>query len=400
MDASVALTRIDTKETTTMDKIRTWLGRCLLVIGVTGCLAGPALGQDTIKVGLIDPMTGGSSFYGQSLLRGAQLAVDEANAAGGVLGKKLELVVEDDRSVPADGTSAAIKLITRDNVVAILGTFNSSVSLAVGDVARRYGVPQVITSAVADPITDKNDPAKPWVFRASSRSSDQAVAIVHYMLDVRKAKTIAVLEEATDFGTGCGAEVKKEADRRALRVLSTERFNPGETNFYSVVTKLRALAPDGVVICGLITEGAQVLRQARDLGFQATFMGNTAFNNDKLLELAKEAAEGMVANATYEATSKRKAAREFTEKYRAKFNEFPQYTAAQGYDAALVLIDALKRAGSPDREKVRAALQATRNLPRVESGPLTFDAKGQARDFKFSYVSFRGGKRLLIYEPE
>jgi branched-chain amino acid transport system substrate-binding protein len=372
----------------------------LAAVGLALLGAAPARAQETIKVGLIDPLTGGSSFYGQSLLRGAQLAIDEANAKGGVLGKKLELVVEDDRSVPADGTSAAIKLITRDNVVAILGTFNSSVSLAVGDVARRYGVPQIITSAVADPITDKNDPAKPWVFRASSRSSDQAVAIVGYLADVRKAKNTVLLEDATDFGVGCGTEVKKEAERRGIKVLGTERFNPGESNFYSVITKLRAMAPESVVICGLITEGAQILRQSKDLGFQATFIGNTAFNNDKLLELAKDAAEGMVANATYEATSKRAAAREFTEKYRAKFGDFPQYTAAQGYDAAVVLIDALKRAGSADREKVRAALQATRNLSRVESGPLTFDAKGQAKDFKFSYVEFRGGKRVLIYEPE
>jgi branched-chain amino acid transport system substrate-binding protein len=362
--------------------------------------AAPATAQETIKVGLIDPLTGGSSFYGQSLLRGAQLAVDEANAKGGVLGRRVELVVEDDRSVPADGTSAAIKLITRDNVVAILGTFNSSVSLAVGDVARRYGVAQVITSAVADAITEKNDPAKPWVFRASSRSSDQAVAIVGYLADVGKVKNAAILEDATDFGVGCGTEVKKEAERRGLKVVGTERFNPGETNFYSIITKLRAMAPESVVICGLITEGAQVLRQSQDLGLKTTFIGNTAFNNDKLLELAKDAAEGMVANATYEATSKRAAAREFTEKYRAKFNEFPQYTAAQGYDAAVVLMDAVRRAGGVDREKVRAALQATRGLSRVESGPLTFDPKGQAKDFKFSYVQFKGGKRVLIYEPE
>jgi branched-chain amino acid transport system substrate-binding protein len=362
--------------------------------------AGPALAQDTIKVGLIDPLTGGSSFYGQSLQRGAQMAIDEANARGGVLGKKLQLLAEDDRAVPADGTSAAIKLITRDNVVAVLGTFNSSVALAVGDVARRYGVPQIITSAVADAITDKNDPAKPWVFRASSRSSDQGAAIVHYLADVRKAKSMAVLEESTDYGVGCGNEVRKEAERKGLKVLTTERYNHGETNFFSVVTKLRAMSPDSVVICGLVTEGAQILRQAKDLGLQATFMGNTAFNNDKLLELAKDAAEGMVANGTYEAESKRPAARAFTEKYKAKFGDFPQFTAAQGYDAALVLIDAIKRAGSTDREKVRAAIASTKNLPRVESGPLSFDARGQAENFKFSYVQFKGGKRVLIYEPE
>jgi branched-chain amino acid transport system substrate-binding protein len=151
-----------------------------------------AVGQSgTIKIGLIDPLTGGSSSYGQSLQRGVQLPLDEANAKGGVLGRKLELLSEDDRSVPAEVTSAAIKLITRDTVVAILGTFNRSVSLAVGDVARRYGVPQVITSAVADTITDKNDPAKPWVFRGSSRNSDQGVAIVHYLNEVSNAKTIA-----------------------------------------------------------------------------------------------------------------------------------------------------------------------------------------------------------------
>lgn len=386
--------------TTRRAAVLTVLSALLGLIALAPLGAVPAAAQETIKVGLIDPLTGGSSFYGQSLLRGAQLAIDEANAKGGVLGKKIELVVEDDRSVPADGTSAAIKLITRDNVVAILGTFNSSVSLAVGDVARRYGVPQIITSAVADSITEKNDPAKPFVFRASSRSSDQAVAIVGYLVDVAKVKNAVLLEDATDFGTSCGGEVKKDAERRGLKILGTERFNPGETNFYSVLTKVRAMTPESVVICGLITEGAQILRQAQDLGLKSVFIGNTAFNNDKLLELAKDASEGMVANATYEATSKRAAAREFTEKYRAKFNEFPQYTAAQGYDAALALIDAIKRAGAPDREKIRAALASTKNLSRVESGPLTFDPKGQAKDFKFSYVQFKGGKRVLVYEPE
>ena len=126
-------------------------GALLLTLGAIW----PAAAQETIKVGLIDPLTGNASFYGQSLQKGAQLAFEEANARGGVLGKKLELISEDDRCVPADGTSAAIKLITRDNVAAILGTFCSSVSLAVGDVVRRYGVPQIITSAIADAITEK-----------------------------------------------------------------------------------------------------------------------------------------------------------------------------------------------------------------------------------------------------
>jgi branched-chain amino acid transport system substrate-binding protein len=225
--------------------------------------------------------------------------------------------------------------------------------------------------------------------------------MVHYLADVKKVKTLAVLEENTDFGVGCGEEIRKQAAAKGgVKVVTSERYNQGETNFYSVVTKLRGLSPDAVVVCGLVTEGAQVLRQAKDLGLKAQFMGNTAFNNDKMLELAGPAAEGLVANATFEATSKRPIAREFAEKYRAKHGDFPQYTAAQGYDAALVLIDAIKRAGSPDREKVRAALAATRNLPRVESGPLTFDDKGQAKEFKFSYVAFQGGKRVLIYEPE
>ena len=366
---------------------------------VLGC-AWPAAAQETIKIGLIDPLTGNASFYGQSLQRGVQLAFEEANARGGVLGKKLELISEDDRCVPADGTSAAIKLITRDNVATILGTFCSSVSLAVGDVVRRYGVPQIITSAVADAITEKNEPNKGWVFRASSRSSDQAVSIVHFFAEVRKARTLAVLEENTDYGVSCGEEIRKQAARRNLKVLTSERYNQGETNFYSVVTKLRGLAPEGVSVCGLVTEGAQLLRQAKDLGLKTTFMGSTAFNNDKLLELAGAAAEGMVANATFEATSKRAVARDFAEKYKAKFGDFPQYTAAQGYDAAIVLIDAIKRAGSAERDRIRQALAATKSFNRVESGPLTFDEKGQARDFKFSYVTFQGGKRVLTFEPE
>jgi branched-chain amino acid transport system substrate-binding protein len=374
----------------------------LVMLGlVLVLLAGrPAGAQESVKLGLIDPLTGGMSFYGQSLQRGAQLAIDDANAKGGLLGKKIELTAEDDRCTPADGTSAAIKLITRDNVPAILGTFCSSVSLAVGDVARRYGVPQIITSAIANAITDKNDPAKPWVFRANSRSGDQAVAMIHYLAEFRKAKTVAILEENTDMGVSCGDEVKKEAARRGLSVATAERYNHGETNFYSMVTKLKSLAPEGIVLCGLITEGAQILRQSKDFGFKSTFIGNTGFNNDKLTELAGDAAEGVVSNATFESTSKRPIAREFIEKYRAKFGEFPQYTAAQGYDAVLVLFDAIKRAGSFDREKIRAALQTTRNLQRVESGPLTFDDHGQALGFKFSYVMFKGGKRVLIYEPE
>jgi branched-chain amino acid transport system substrate-binding protein len=274
------------------------------------------------------------------------------------------------------------------------------VSLAVGDVARRYGVPQIITSAIASSITDKNDPAKPWVFRANSRSSDQAVAMVHYLTEMRKAKSVAILEENTDMGSTCGDEVKREAGKRGLNVVAVERYTKGETNFYSMVTKLRGLNPDGVVMCSLITEGAQILRQSKDLGFKPTFIGNTGFNNDKLIELAGDSAEGFISNATFESTSKRSLARQFIESYRAKYGDFPQYTAAQGYDAALALMDAIKRAGSTDREKIRAALVGTKNLPRVESGPLTFDAQGQAMGFKFSYVAFKGGKRQLIYEPE
>jgi branched-chain amino acid transport system substrate-binding protein len=358
----------------------------------------PATANDTIKVGLVNPMTGGGSFFGDMIVKGIRLSAEEINKRGGLIGQKVELIVEDDRGLPAEGVAAAQKLINKDNVVAILGAFNSPVALAIADLARRYKVPQLTTSAVAPEITEKNAAGEPWVFRAHEQATVSSEALSRYLFDVAKIKSLAIIYENTDSGKSREEMVAKMAKQKGVPVVATEVYNHGDMDFYSSLTRIKKSNPEAIFLSGIVMEGSQILKQGKELGLKAQFVGSSGLNSDKLIELAGPGAEGFVTIGSFEPTSKKPIRVTFTNNFKAKYGVLPDNYAARGHDAMSVLADAVRRANSINRSKVREALAKTKDFQRIEAGPLTFNEKGDVIGFKNSYLTIKNGKRDYLIE--
>jgi len=381
----------------------------IFLVGVflTGCgsQAGEGTGQetgqetgsnetaDTITIGGIFPLTSGSAYQGQSFKRGISMAIDEVNGDGGVNGAELKIIFEDDKSIPTEGVNAAEKLITQDNVSAILANFNSSVTLAVRAVTEREKVVQLTPGSTADSITE---PGHPYMFRNLMPNSFQGPQLAKFVTKKLNLKNVAIIAENTDYGRSGAEQYKETAEGLGANIMAVEYYNHGDKDFYAQLTKFKNLNPDAVFIAGLITEGAQILKQARDLGLETQWLGLGGFTNDKFAELAEGAAEGMIHVSYFEpgAYEYFPESKEFVENYNEKYGMNPDMYAANGYEAAKILAEAIRMAGSGEREKIREAMTQIKDLPGI-CGPTTFDENGQASK-GLLFVRIEDGKRVPI----
>lgn len=361
-------------------------------------LATAAGAADPVKIGVILPFTGGSSIASSEIWNGITLALEEANGAGGVLGRKIELVKEDDESVPTKGVTAAQKLITRDKVVALLGTYNSAVALPASDVARKAKIPMVTGGSTAVSVTKANTPGDPWFFRHFPGSDAQGTQSAQDVVVRLKKKRLAVLYENTAYGKDLEKTFREVTTKAGATIVSSETYNHGDTDFYTPLTKLKSLAPDGVYIAGLIAEGAAILRQASELGLKTQFIGSGGLMSDKLTELAGPAAEGFAISTMYEPSTNNAVGAEFGKRFAKRFGVAANTHSALGYDALRVLVDALQRARSTEGLAIRNALMATKDFQAVQGPPGTkvvFDEIGGAH-FKIGLSVVKDGKRVLL----
>jgi branched-chain amino acid transport system substrate-binding protein len=347
----------------------------------------------SVKVGALFPLTGGSAYQGKSFKQAIELAQEEINAAGGIDGMKLEVVFEDDKGIPADAVNAAQKLITQDKVSAILGDFNSNATLAVRAVTEREKVVQLTPGSTADSITE---PGHPYMFRNLMPNSFQAPEMAKFATKKMNLKNVAIIAENTDYGRSGAENYQKAAEEAGGTILAVEYYNQGDKDFYAQLTKLKNLGADGIFISGLITEGAQILKQGRDLGISAQWIGMGGFTNDTFAELAEGAAEGMVHVSYFEpgAYEYFPDSKSFVENYNKKYGVNPDMYAANGYESVYILAEAIKQAGGGDREKIREAMVKIKDLPGV-CGPTTFDEVGQAKK-SILFVKIENGKRVAI----
>lgn len=346
-----------------------------------------------IKIGAIFPLTGGSSYQGNSFKQAIELAVEQINSDGGLLDRKVEVLFEDDKSTPAEGVSAAQKLITSDKVAALLANFNSSVTLAVRGVSEKNKVVQLTPGSTADSITE---PGHPYMFRNLMPNSAQGPAIANYATKKLNLKKVAIIAENTDYGRSGAENYQEAAEKAGAEILAVEYYNLGDKDFYSQLTKIKNLNPDGVFIGGLITEGAQILKQARDLGIETQWLGLGGFTNDKFYDLSDGAAEGMIHTSYFEpgAYEYFPDSKDFVEKYNEKYGTNPDMYAGNGYEAMNILAAAIKKAGSDDREAIKKAMTQIKDLPGV-AGPTTFDENGQAKK-QILFVEIQDGIRVPI----
>jgi branched-chain amino acid transport system substrate-binding protein len=363
-----------------------------LPIGILGLslIANCAHAQETIKIGLVQPLTGSVAYNGTTDVNGSKLALDEINAKGGVLGKKIELIIEDGQCRPANSVNAAEKLIQRDKVVAISGAFCSSSTLAIMPVAANYKLPLITGVSSAAELTEKGNR---WFFRATETDALLAKSFAKILVDQLKLRKVAYIGVNDDFGRGGVAEFEKQMTALGATTVMKEYFEHGTSDFYTLLTKLRASGADGAFVAAETQDGSIFVKQKAELGVSTKVFGVGSWATADFIKLTGASSEGIYAAVPYASTMTTPKNKAFVDAYTARYKEAPGKYSAAGYNAINILVDAIGRAGSTDPEKIRDALSKTKY--EGPNGHFEFDEKGQASGFTVVLVQLQKGVPVI-----
>ena len=348
------------------------LGATLLSGVFAGC--GSKESGDTIKVGANFELTGNVANYGNATIEGLQLAIDEANEAGGINGKKIELVSVDDKSEAAESINAATKLISDDDVKVIVGPATTGLVLAETQTATDAKVPIIAPCATSPEATVENGKVKPYVFRSCFIDPQQGEVMATFAAKELKAKTAVIyVDNSSDYSKNLAKVFKEKFEAAGGKVVMEEAFLQKDQDFKATLTKLKTANADVMFVPAYYEEVGKIVKQAREIGITAPIIGTDGWDDPKVAELAGVSA----LNGTYFSThysDKDESVRPFIDAFQKEYNHAPNVFAALGYDAGKLLVDALKRAGSDDPEALRKAIEETKNLV-VGTGTITMDAQ-------------------------
>lgn len=367
---------------------------------VTGWTGVPVMAQDTIKVGVILPLTGGQAAFGEIEKNSFEMALEEINGAGGIAGKKLEFLFEDDTGKPEVARSAAEKLINKDKVVMLGGGYGSSETFAIAGVAQQNRLPFLVNTGSADKITEQK-----WefVFRLNPPVSDYTLGAESFLKEVVKPQTAAILYEDSNFGTSGAKDFEKTCQEMGIKILVKEGYSKGGVDFKPLLVKVKEANPDLIYMISYVMDAALLMNQSMELRVKPKiFMGGGA--GFTLPEFQKNAdkASRMVYSATlWYQTLPYPGAKEYYDKYLKKFNKETEYHGAEAYAAAYVIADTLKRAKSMGSEDVRTALAET-NLKTV-FGPVKFTSyrnMTNQNQLPTYLVQWLDGKQELVWPKE
>lgn len=365
-------------------------------IGITAIAAAVALiscgqqgsgGGAEVKIGHAGPLTGGIAHLGKDNENGARLAIDEANEAKlKIDGKdvKFALVAEDDQADPKVGTTVAQKMVDA-KVVGVVGHLNSGVTIPASSIYNQAGIPMITGSATNPKLTEQGFKN---VFRVVARDDQQGPAVANYLAANNKPKVVAVIDDATAYGEGIANEVEKTLKAAKINVLPREKGTDKTTDWKAILTKLRGRNPDAVFYGGMDATGGPLLKQGRELGIKAVFSFGDGACTDKMKELAGDAAEGLLCSQA--GIPPQAASKKFLDAYKKKFNTDPILYSPFTYDAANLLIEAMKKANSTDPKKYLPELQKLSFTG--ASGPISFDEKGDRKDAEITMFTMKGGK--------
>ena len=334
------------------------------------CGAEKPTATQSIEIGFFGALTGPQATFALSGRNGAKLAIEEINRSGGVLGKKLELLIEDDRNEPSEAASAVSKLITQNHVVALIGENASSRSLAAAPIAQSYQVPMVSPSSTNVEVTKKGD----YIFRVCFIDPNQGKALALFARQTLHAQTAATLIDAkSDYSVGLAEAFRTEFTAHGGTVIAEIKYAEGDSDFHAQLTAIRAKRPDVLFVPGYYTDAGLIARQARGLGIQATLLGADGWDSPKLVEIGGAAVEGAYFSNHYSVDDPSPAVRTFVGAFQKAYGAEPDSIAALSYDAARLVADAIRRAGSTEGKRVRDALASTKDFPGV-TGSITMDA--------------------------
>ncbi len=369
-----------------------------LALVLTLAWAGQVQAKD-IVLGVPLPLTGAQAKFGEIIKKSYEIAQEEINAKGGVKGDKLVLKFEDSQGKPEIARSIVEKLIDVDKQPVIFAEYTSACAKAVAAVAEERKTPYLVVASAADEITQQN---YKYVFRLNPSNAYYASGLLGFMAGVVKPKSIAILYESSDFGTSGAEEMAKSAEKAGMKVLLKEKYEKGAVDFKPILSKVKAARPDVIYMVSYVMDAALLMRQIKELRVDAgLFAGGAAgFAIPEFVDNAKDAAEYVVTATLWSPQVPFAGAKEYFEKYKAKYGSEPSYHGALAYSSLYVIADALSRAKSMKQDDIRDALKATDMT--TAFGPVKFlDKDGyQNQNFMETLVlQVIGGKHQTIW-PE
>jgi branched-chain amino acid transport system substrate-binding protein len=360
----------------------------------------PAMAQDTIKVGVILPLTGGQAAFGEIEKNSFEMALEEINAAGGIAGKKLEFLFEDDTGKPEVARSAAEKLINKDKVVMLGGGYGSSETFAVAGVAQQNEMPFLVNTGSADKITEQK---WDYVYRLNPPVSDYTLGAESFLKEVVKPQTAAILYEDSNFGTSGAKDFEKTCQDLGIKILVKEGYSKGGVDFKPLLVKVKEAKPDLIYMISYVMDASLLMNQSMELRVMPKiFMGGGAgFTMPEFHKNAGKAANMVYSATLWYQTLPYPGAKEYYDKYMKKFNKETEYHGAEAYAAAYVIADTFKRAKSTSQKDVRQALSET-DLKTV-FGPVKFIAyrsMTNQNQLPTYLVQWIDGKQELVWPKE
>ncbi len=340
-----------------------------LILVFSACKKEGSAEDNEILVGEFASMTGQTATFGQSSHNGTVLAIDEINASGGELGKQIKLISEDDQSKAEDATAAVQKLINRNKVVALLGEVASSRSRAGGPIAQQAKIPMISPASTNEEVTKIGD----YIFRICFIDPFQGEALANFAMKTLHAKRAGILlDTRQDYSIGLANSFRETIRKNGAEISGEQSYSTGDKDFRAALTSMRASNPDVIFIPGYYSEVSLIVRQARELGITCPLLGGDGWDSEELTKGAEKDFTNTYFSNHFSTEDPDPAVQNFVKKYNAKYSKAPDAMAALGYDAALILADAIKRAGSTDAKKLRDAIADTKNFAGV-TGSITID---------------------------
>jgi branched-chain amino acid transport system substrate-binding protein len=334
-------------------------------------LTTAALAQDPIKLGEFASLTGKEAVFGQNVTKGTRLAVEEANASGGVLGRKIELITEDDQSKPGESATVVKKLISREKVAVVLGEITSGRTLEAAPIAQAAKVPLISPGATNVEVTTKGN----YIFRTCFIDDFQGTVMAKFARESLHLSKVAILSSVSSAqSVGLAKYFRERFTSGGGSISADQRYGEGDKDFRAQLTAIKAAGADGIFIPGYYAEAALICKQARDLGMKLPLLGVDGWESPDLIAIAGTAAEGCYISTHYSPESQNPVVVAFNERFQKRWGVASNALSVLGYDTAMLAIDAIRRAGTTDGSKVRDALAATKNFPAV-TGSITFDAQ-------------------------
>ena len=348
---------------------RTFWAVTALAAVVLFASCGPKLDPNEIRVGLYGSLTGPQATFGISTQNGAQLALDEVNAAGGVNGKKIRVVALDDQGKPEEAAVAVTKLITQDKVHVVLGEVASSISLAAAPICQEHKIPMISPSSTNPKVTQMGD----YIFRVCFIDPFQGQVMADFAMNNLKAKKAAILrDQKSDYSMGLADFFIKRFKEKGGTIVLDQSYVAGDVDFKSQLTTIRAQKPDVIFVPGYYGEVGLVVKQARELGIKVPLMGGDGWDSSKLYEIGGASLDGCYFSTHYSSESTDPKVKDFVTKYQAKYGQVPDALATLGYDAAGVLTAALRTTKSLGGADLRDAIAATKDYAGV-TGSISLD---------------------------